>query len=145
MPVYPYQCHRCRRCKDVTLHMIEAGRCITCPCGGRMRRHFIGPAYSSKDKLWEFTTTHLKPGTTIRSKRQWQRFLKTHKLTDDISTREIRDGANSHALAQRKRAERSAAFKRTMTRYFERKLPELGITSQEVQRDLQRLGVVKGG
>jgi len=43
----------------------------------------------SKDKRYNFTTRHVQPGTEIRTQHQWRRFLKRHKLTDDLSAKEL--------------------------------------------------------
>ncbi len=45
--------------------------------------------YTSKDKLWEFETTHYKPGTEIRTKGQWKALLKKNNAHDDYSTKEV--------------------------------------------------------
>ena len=46
--------------------------------------------YTSKDKLWEFTSVHVtgRP-TEIRTKRQWRKFLKENNKHDDTSRNDM--------------------------------------------------------
>ena len=50
-----------------------------CKCNGN------GEFHTSKDKLWEFETSHLGKRFQIRSKGQWKKFMKQHGLHDDVS------------------------------------------------------------
>jgi len=58
----------------------------------------------SKDKRYNFTTRHVRPGTEIRTQSQWRRFLKRHKLTDDLSAKELAsmDGAKQRQERQQR-------------------------------------------
>ena len=74
----------------------------------------------SKDKRYDFTTKHVRPGTEIRTKQQWQRFLKRHKLTDDLSAKELAsmDGG-------KQRQERQQRLRSQLVPIFTRALQEV--------------------
>jgi len=103
--IYDYACDACVTAREVRHPMTESPEVLCLECGCTMHRLILGPIYTHKDRAFTFTTQHIRPGTEIRSKGQWNRFLKVHKLTDDVGPKEKLNIVNS-GLPARKRQER---------------------------------------
>lgn len=69
----------------------------------------------AKDLRYAFVTQHVHPGTEIRSKGQWEGFLKRHRLTDDLGLKEKVDRVKS-GLKNRKKLERKLSHRRELTK-----------------------------
>lgn len=65
------------------------------------------------DLRYTFITTHVKPGTEIRSKGQWERFLRVNNLTDSLKPKELMDMA-SRGYQQKKSHERRDKLSREL-------------------------------
>ena len=58
--------------------------CSKCGCWEPVCRCDREVFYTSKDKLWEFETSHLGKRIQIRDKAQWKRYMKQYGLHDDV-------------------------------------------------------------
>ena len=71
--------------------------CPNCGCWGPICRCNGDVFHTSKDKLWEFETSHLGKKVEIRSKGQWNKFMKKKGLVQlmdsDLKKMESRPNA----------------------------------------------------
>ena len=69
---------------------------------------FGGNFYTSKDKLWEFTSIHVTgQPVEIRGKSQWRRFLKEHNKHDDTSKKDMEVVQRNHERNLRETSKRN--------------------------------------
>ena len=109
-----------------------AGLCQRCWTPRRMGQHGLGvcpleprtewanSVVLGKDKRYDFTTRHVQPGTEIRTQGQWRQFLKRHKLTDDLSAKELASMDGS-----KQRQERQQRLHSQLVPIFTRALQEV--------------------
>ena len=106
-------------------------------CPMEPRAEWVDSLMSGTDKRYEFTTQHVKPGTEIRSKGQWKRFLKANKMNDDLTMKEHLEFASRGA--DKRKEENRRHFVKQMTHYFEQKLPQFGSEVKRIPQELARM------
>ena len=109
----------------------------------RQRGCFLCPTPSAvnvtgKDKLWDFTTQHIQPGTRITSKKQWQTLLKEKQLTDDLTTKEVVEFNVGGGAEKRHAQVRREQFEATK-RYYEKVLPQFGSDVKKIPQEFARM------